>query len=163
MTTVDFAAVGRVSKHAEIKEVRLVEVAAKSELEMLAGSLKPEVRHDTSIKQISADSMEIVADYEFSGSLGEKKVVVITMKYVLIYGLKPASEPLTETDIAEFAKANGTLHSWPFVRETLHGLTYRMGLPPFNLGVMHFAPKPTQKTAGDKNEGGIAETEISKT
>jgi hypothetical protein len=57
------------------------------------------------------------------------------------------TEPLADEDVAQFALSNGTLHSWPFVRELLYALTSRIGYPPYTLGVVHFRPKTS--TAGD--------------
>ena len=41
-------------------------------------------------------------------------------------------------DLSQFAQANGAYHSWPFVRETIYGLTSRMGFPPYTLPVLSF-------------------------
>jgi hypothetical protein len=70
--------------------------------------------------------------------------VDIEIAYLVTYTLNSPQE-LAQDDLAQFAEANGILHSWSFVREFLHSLTYRMGFPPFKLGVMHFAPKPKPK------------------
>ena len=77
------------------------------------------------------------------GNAAQTKIVDIEIKYLLTYAIN-SPEPLSETDITQFANGNGTLHSWPFVREFLYSMTSRMGVPAFKLGVMHFVP--TQQT-----------------
>lgn len=87
--------------------------------------------------------------------MAEAQAAQATIKYLLDYDLR-GNEPLAEDDIAEFAFANGTLHSWPFVREFLYGLTAKMGFLPYTLPVFHFVPKPPQKKGP---EDGVATTQ----
>lgn len=143
-STVDFAAVARVSKYTELKDIRLTNVAAKCDPEA-SGPLASEFTHECAIVGRGKDFLDVTCEYHFSGRTGETLVIEILIKYLVSYALN-ASEPLAEEDISQFAPANGTLHSWPFVREFLRELTSRMGVPPFKLGVMHFVPqKPVKK------------------
>jgi hypothetical protein len=88
--------------------------------------------------------LSVACEYRFAGNAPTKaKVVEITIKYLVSYSFNTA-QPLAESDVAQFAMANGTLHSWPFVREFLYALTSRMGVAPFKLGVMHFVPMPAK-------------------
>jgi preprotein translocase subunit SecB len=137
-STVDFAAIGRVSRFSELKDIRLTNVSAKCDPSAV-GPLKSEVTHDSSVLKRDNDSLQVASAYRFIGRTGEVQAIEINITYLVVYALK-APEPLTDEDVALFAAANGTLHSWPFVREFLHGLTSRMGFPPFKLGVMHFVP-----------------------
>jgi preprotein translocase subunit SecB len=78
-----------------------------------------------------------------------------------VYALK-SKEPLADEDVAQFADANSTLHSWPFVREFLNTLTSRMGFPPFTLGVMHFVPmKPAPEKKDTQTETPKTEESVS--
>jgi hypothetical protein len=48
--------------------------------------------------------------------------------------------------------ANGMLVAWPYLRELIHGLTARMGIPPFTLPVMLLQPgKPMQIGPADSS------------
>ena len=140
VATVDFAAVGRVSRYAELKAIRVTDVSATCDPKY-AAPLEPEFSHQCSVVGNENGVLEISCEYRFSGSAVQRKIVDIALKYLLTYAMTPV-EPLTASDLDQFAIGNGTLHSWPFVREFLNGLTSRMGVPAFTLGVMHFAPTP---------------------
>jgi preprotein translocase subunit SecB len=146
--TVDFAAIGRVSRFSELKDIRLIDVWAKSDPSAV-GPLKSEVTHNSSVLKRDSESLQVVSSYRFVGRTAETQAIEINITYLVVYALK-APAPLADEDVTLFAAANGTLHSWPFVREFLHGLTSRMGFPPFKLGVMHFVP---MKPAKDTQEG----------
>jgi preprotein translocase subunit SecB len=148
--TVDFAAVGRVSKFSELKDIWLAHVSAESDHKAI-GPLEADFTHSCSVASQAESSLEVRCAYHFVGRTSETQVVNIEIIYSVLYSLK-APEPLADADILQFANANGTLHSWPFVREFLSSLTTRMGFPPFKLGVMHFVPlKPAPKAAHDES------------
>jgi hypothetical protein len=142
VATVDFAAVSRVSQYAELKDIRMVGVSAKCDPKYTA-PLEPEFSHECSVVGNENGVLDIICQYRFAGNAAQVKIVDIEIKYLLTYAIN-SPVPLAEGDITQFANGNGTLHSWPFVRELLHSLTSRMGVPAFKLGVMHFVP--TQQT-----------------
>ncbi len=157
-TTVDFGAVARVSRYAELKDIRLIEITARCSATPAAGLLKPDFFSESSIAQRGEDFLHVDSTYRFVGSEGTAEVLAISIKYLVVYQMTASAEPLADDDLLEFAKANGTLHSWPFVRESLHALTYKMGLPPFLLGVMHFVPQRHAPKNSD-SEGDLAKSE----
>ena len=138
VATVDFAAVASVSQHAELKNIRLVEAFAKCDPTYTA-PLEPEFSHECSVVGNQDGMLHISCRYHFSGKAAQVKIVDIEISYLLTYAIT-SPQPLLEADLNQFANGNGTLHSWPFVREFLNSLTSRMGVPPFTLGVMHFVP-----------------------
>ena len=146
--TVDFAAVGRVSRYSELKDIRLIEVSAKCDPNS-SGPLVPEFSNASSVLRRDSEILEISCSYRFVGRTAETEAIVVGISYLLSYSLK-SPEPLADDDVVQFASANGTLHSWPFVREFLHALTSRMGFPPFTLGVMHFVPMQAAKKAQEE-------------
>ena len=150
ISTVDFAAVGRVSKFAELKDIRLTDTSAKSDPGLI-GPLESEFSHNCSIVKNENGVLDVACQYHFIGSASQAKVIDIEIKYLITYSLN-SPEPLPNDDLSQFANANGTLHSWPFVREFLNSLTSRMGFPPFKLGVMHFAPLPAPPKSADANQ-----------
>jgi hypothetical protein len=157
-STVDFAAVGRVSKYIELNDIRLTEVSAKFDPVANIGPLASEFAHECTVAGHGKDFLDVACGYHFAGRTGQTQAIEILIKYLLSYTVN-ASEPLAEEDISQFAISNGTLHSWPFVREFLHELTSRMGVPPFKLGVMHFVPqKPVEKAP--KEEISAAEQNV---
>ena len=68
---------------------------------------------DCKVLKNEANVAEIACDYRFSAMSGESKVAEALVTYFLVYELS-GTEPAAEADLAEFAIANGTLHSWPF-------------------------------------------------
>ena len=109
---------------------------------MSGDSLKPAVNVDCKIGDLAGTNLEVVCDYVFVAQSNDAKVIQSEIKYLLLYEIG-GTEPPNQNDLVEFARANGALHSWPFVREFLYGLTSRMGFPPYTLPVMHFnAAKP---------------------
>lgn len=142
-TSVDFAAVGRISKFAELENIRLTSITAKCN-PTASGPLQAEFKHDCVVANRTASALEVEAIYHFIGRSGDHLSVEINATYLIAYAMK-TTETLADSDISEFAFANGKSHSWPYMRELLHGMTSRMGLPQFTLGVMHFVPKPKAK------------------
>jgi preprotein translocase subunit SecB len=137
---IDFAAAGRVANRVELKDIRLVDVSAKCNPK-IKGTLEPTLSLDCAVANRQADVIEIACDYRFTAKVAESEAAEAGVKYLLSYQVN-GTEPLVDEDLAEFAVGNGTLHSWPFVREFLHGLTSKMGYPPYTLPVFHFKPKP---------------------
>jgi hypothetical protein len=141
--TVDFAAAGRVASRAELKAIRLVEISAKCDPQTF-GALEPTLEHDCAPTNRRGNTLEIACNYRFNVRTTQAEVASAVIGYLLVYELQ-GIEPFADQDIAQFATANGTLHSWPFVRELLYALTSRMGYPPYTLPVFHFKGKPPQQ------------------
>lgn len=156
--TVDLAAVGRVAKKVELKAVRLAEISAKCMPEV-SGSLLPDVNLDCRIGKHDATNVEVICDYKFVARSDTEQAIESAITYLLQYEVSGTEAP-AEADLAEFARANGALHSWPFVREVLYGLTSRMGYPPYTLPLMHFNAKAPEKppAAPDQSQSPEATT-----
>jgi hypothetical protein len=147
--TVDFAAAGRVAKRAELKSIRLLAVSAKCDAKISA-PLEPNVGLGCEVACHDGSALEIVATCQFTASTTQAQVAEATIKYLLVYEIQ-GGEPLDPGDLAEFATSNGTLNSWPFLREFLYGLTTDMGYAAYTLPTFHFVPKPPEKKeAGGK-------------
>ncbi len=150
--TVDLAAVNRVAKRVELKGVRLAEISAKCDPKVIGPSLMPAVDLDCRLGDHDESNLEVICNYTFTAQSEGAQAVQSTIVYLLHYEISGSGSSSPE-DLAEFARANGALHSWPFVRELLYGLTSRMGYPPYTLPVMHFnVTKPPVKT--HKKEAG---------
>jgi preprotein translocase subunit SecB len=137
---VDFAAVGRVSSCVELKSIRLTDLSAKCNANVI-GTLEPAVDQDCRVAGQESGVLGVQCTYRFTARVGETQVAEASIQYHLNYQLL-GTEPLSQDDVAQFALSNGALHSWPFVREFLYDLTSRMGYPPYTLGLLHFKPKP---------------------
>jgi preprotein translocase subunit SecB len=91
----------------------------------------------------------VICDYTFTAHANQIQAVESRIKYLLEYEIGGGAEAPSADDVAEFARANGALNSWPFVRELLYGLTSRLGYPPFTLPLMHFNTKPAIPSVSD--------------
>jgi preprotein translocase subunit SecB len=147
--TVDFAAVSRVAKRVDLKGVRLSEISAKCDQKAIGPTLNPTVDLNCTVGDHDAANVEVVCDYTFSADTDTNKAIESRIQFILLYGISGGEAP-ADSDLAEFARANGALHSWPFVRELLYGLTSRMGFPPYTLPVMHFSAVSAPKKKADK-------------
>lgn len=146
--TVDFLAVARVSSRAELKGIRLAELSAKSQPKA-GGTLEPTYEHTCTVANRDGNELEIACNYNFVVKSDQTQVLEAAISYLVLYELL-GTDPFADSDIAEFAFANGTLHSWPFVRETIYALTSRMGYPPYTLPLFHFKAKPKNQKEGEK-------------
>ena len=157
---VDFAAAGRIASRTELRDVRVAEVTATCD-PLPRGILEPTLEVDCVVGKRSEVELQVECAYRFNARVGEVPVVTAAIKYVILYDVK-GSESLADGDLTEFAVGNGTLHSWPFVREFLHGLTSRMGFPPYTLPVVHFKPKVSPKKEAAAKSSKAADVERSK-
>jgi preprotein translocase subunit SecB len=133
------AAAVRVSRRVDLRDIRLANIVASSPTRH-GGLLNPHVTHDCSVTKNEGDVIEIVCEYKFHGvSDAAEEVIEATLKYLVSYAVA-GPEPVDAADVAHFAFASGTLHSWPFARQHLFGLTAEMGYPPFTLPVHKMPP-----------------------
>jgi preprotein translocase subunit SecB len=133
------------------------------------GALQPNVTHECEGKLQNPNLLEVVCKYRFTATQGETQAVAATFSYLILYDLAGA-EPVPESDLKEFAFANGTYHSWPFARQLLFDLTPRFGYLPYHLPVFKFIqrPRPVTPTEEAKAEASQptvpeAQTEASQT
>lgn len=153
---IDMAAVARVSGRVDLQAIRLTEVSLSApKLAQPGTTLEPEFSQECVPLPSEAGLIEVLCTYDFKvHSMGEL-IAQIKAKYIILYKLKGEEIP-KEGDIEQFASANGSYHSWPFLRELLFGLTARMGYPPFTLPVLSFA-SPSPKSNISKPESPITE------
>jgi preprotein translocase subunit SecB len=124
----------------ELKDLRLLEVNA-SGAPRSKGVLQPLVIHECEGKLQNPNLIEVVCRYRFKATQGETQAMTATFSYLILYDLEGA-EPVPESDLKEFAFANGTYHSWPFARQLLFDLTSRLGYLPYSLPVFKFMQRP---------------------
>jgi len=139
------AAVGRISRRVELRDIRLTEVHATRHA-ALGGPLrlKPSYECNCVPVNVTDQGIEVVCSYTFKVRTSEADVAEAKIVYWIGYRLI-GDDPTDEADIQHFAKANGAYHSWPFAREEIFSLTSRMGFPPYTLPVLSFLPRPQQK------------------
>jgi preprotein translocase subunit SecB len=107
--------------------------------------LEPIFEHECVTTPSEKGFIEVVCSYKFKVRAAGADVADAQITYNVLYKLI-GDEPPVEADITQFASANGAYHSWPFVRETIYGLTSRMGFPPYTLPVLSFVPKKAEAT-----------------
>ncbi len=138
-SSLDLAAAARIAKRVELREIRLSEISALNVLPY-HGPLHPEVQH-TCLPTCGNNEIEVLCSYNFSVKSEGDEVARAQFKYLISYDVL-GEGGVDENDLQHFAYANGTYHSWPFVRQLVFDLTARMGYPPYTLPVFQFNPKP---------------------
>jgi preprotein translocase subunit SecB len=148
---VDLAAVARIARRVDLRDIRLSEIAAAS-ARRVQGNLEPDLSHECEAIRLEIPNLfEVVCRYRFSVKTGGSEVASAMFRYVLLYELE-GDEDIPEEGLSDFAFANGTYHSWPFVRQLLYDLTAKMGYPPYTLPVLKFnpkAPRPTEEAPAE--------------
>jgi hypothetical protein len=137
---VDVAAVARVAHRVELKDIRLLEINASGAARN-QGVLQPLVNHQCEGVLRSPKLIEVVCHYQFTATQGEAQAVAAKFSYLILYDLT-GDEPVLDSDLKEFAFANGTYHSWPFARQLLFDLTSRLAYLPYSLPVFKFIQRP---------------------
>jgi preprotein translocase subunit SecB len=151
---VDFAAAGRIAKCVELQDVRVVSVIAKCDPK-IKGPLEPKLDLSCGVIGYQDNLLEVSCEYSFEVKSSDITVADASIRYHLSYEVQ-GDETLAESDMKEFALANGTLHSWPFVREFLFGLTAKMGFPPYTLTVYKF--RQVQKPKEEKEVAKVGDS-----
>jgi hypothetical protein len=149
-SSLDLAAAARVAKRVELREIRLSEISA-SNLAPYHGPLHPEVTHTCAPTTHEDHSIEVLCSYDFVVKSNGDDVAKAQFKYIISYDVV-GDDAVDEDDLQHFAYANGTYHSWPFVRQLAFDLTARMGYPPYTLPVFQFNPKPKEAAPVPENE-----------
>jgi preprotein translocase subunit SecB len=138
---IDLAAAARISSRVEFREIRLSEITASSPKKAI-GLFEPKVEHRCAPTRREGDLLEILCSYQIRVTSEDDQDALLSanLDYLVSYTLL-GDDPVDENDLNQFAFANGTYHSWPFVRQAIFDLTSRMGYPPYNLPVFKFFPK----------------------
>lgn len=154
---IDIVAASRISRRVEIVEMSLSEIRANRKIDVGTGRrLTPTYEYDCVPTKVGDGVIEVACSYSFKVHSSDQELAEANMTYHIIYKLL-GDEPAAESDIKQFARANGAYHSWPFVRETIFSLTSKMGFPPYTLPVLSFLPKP-KPSAPASHETATSET-----
>lgn len=133
---VDLKAVARVSKRVHLKAIRLTEIRA-TRTSQDSGPVESSLKQQCTPSTITDDLIEVACSYSFKFRSADSDVATATIVYHIDYTLI-GEAPAEESDIEQFARANGAYHSWPFVREVIYGLTSKMGFNAYTLPVLSF-------------------------
>ena len=146
---INLAAVARISRLVDLRDIRLIDLSASlhpGDFQLL----EPDVQFECSAEHPVPSRIVTLCDYRFTVTSAGTTIAEVTARYVLLYELQEEIE-ISQEDLQQFAHANGTYHSWPFLRQLLHDLTARMGLPPFTLPVFKVLPRE-EKPSNEKGE-----------
>jgi len=110
--------------------------------------LQADLDHDCEARKLDNPTLvEVVCRYNFRVRTGDLEIALASFNYSILYEVAAGDEAVLDQDLGDFAYANGTYHSWPFVRQLLFDLTARMGYPPYSLPALKFNPKNSMKPA----------------
>ena len=129
---VDLAAVSRVARNIDLRDIRVVQLEAACS-PAPEGPLEPQITFDCKGALVSPGQLNVVCDYTMTANAAGAPAASVRAAYLLVYDF--SGDPPTERDIEQFARGNGVYHSWPFLRQLLFDLTAKMGLPPLTLPV----------------------------
>ncbi|MFH0982240.1 MAG: hypothetical protein V2A79_11955 [Planctomycetota bacterium] len=154
-----------VSDRVQIQDVRLVRCNCHIEPGALAPPHPPRFKANFAYEastQVGPDRTRIavVTRFQFSAIREESEkhepCVGIEASFLVTY----AADGLTglgPEHFSSFGALNGVFNAWPYWRELLHNLTFRMGLPAFVLPVLRIgSPKPASPNGGHA-PGDVAE------
>lgn len=149
--SVDLQAVSRVARNIDLRDIRVINVLASlSPTE--EGQLVPKVTYDCQGAMVEPDQLNVVCDYTLTASGVGLSVRVM---YLMVYEVA-GNEP-SGLDVEQFAKVNAVYHSWPFLRQFLHDITAKMGLPALTLPVFQVLSRTqtekTEKLPAKKSKG----------
>lgn len=125
----------------DIKEVRLVEAAAKTKARSPSetGAVKLVTDQQAEISEQQGDgTFSVVATMRASlvpQEAEDNSLVSITTSFELRYRL-PQDFAVDAETLATFAETNGIYNAWPYWREFVQNIVARMGLPPVLLPVL---------------------------
>jgi len=156
--SIDLAAASRVAKRVDIREIRLTDLQMNLKGDPTKMGLVPTYEHRCAPAKVEGNTIEVACSYTFKIRSEDEDLAAASMTYRIVYTLI-GDEPADQSDIDQFAKANGAYHSWPFVREMIFSLTSKMGFPPYTLPVLVYRPKASQpKAAAAPEEEGETAT-----
>jgi preprotein translocase subunit SecB len=125
----------RVGARVELVDLRVRKLAAELHQPTSEGPLSFALDVKPAVSRV--DELVVYSlEYEFSSQDNDQKTVVDgTIEISVLYQLEEGAE-LTEGELAAFGNVSVLFTAHPYLRELLHSLTLRMGLPPLILDVM---------------------------
>ena len=121
-----------------------------SEDEITSGTLLEASTNVSSGYELRPSLLSVNCQYSFHVEAGEKLIAQVDATYRLRYEIQ-GTDQLAEGDLPQFAFANGTYHSWPFLRQLVFDFTSRLGFSPYTLPVFRFAPESKNPTTSAKS------------
>jgi len=150
------ASAARVASRVELCGIRLVELSFSMKKLVAQGApLEPSFDVDCVPMPAEKGSINVGCGFNFKIRSAGEEVAESQIKYLIQYTLRGEDAPSDE-DLVAFSAANGAYHAWPFVRETIYGLTSRMGFQPFVLPVLSFhipKVKPAEPALAPESPG----------
>jgi preprotein translocase subunit SecB len=141
---VDLAAVSRVARNIDLRDIRVIQVAASCS-PAPDGPLEPQITFDCKGALVGPDQLNVACDYTLKVNAAGVEAATVKVMYLLVYEV--AGNTPTEHDVEQFAQVNGVYHSWPFLRQFLFDLTAKMGMPPLTLPVFQTLPRTKTEKA----------------
>jgi preprotein translocase subunit SecB len=129
---VDLRAVSRVSRNIDLRDIRVIELAAAC-TPAPDGTMEPQITFDCEGTLVSPEQLNVACAYTLTANAAGVTAANVRVMYLLVYQV--TGNAPTERDVEQFANVNGVYHSWPFLRQLLFDLTAKMGLPPLTLPV----------------------------
>lgn len=118
----------------DIQSIYLVECSLKLKKEKLSKALEVDV--DTvksSYNQTDENIIEIMSSYKVIAYAGKKTNYAVMIKATFILSILAPDGNFDDDFFEIFKEVNLPLNVWPYLREFVQSMTYRMNLPPLTL------------------------------
>lgn len=118
-------------------EVQLVAEPAED----IQATIHSEHRFDVALNK-AGEGPVLTVKVHFVVSVREGSNVLLQFKatFACVYGMNRGMPESAEADMPAFAATNTMVHVWPYYRELVQNMTWRMGVPPFPLPLFRIAP-----------------------
>jgi preprotein translocase subunit SecB len=158
----DVVDVNKVIQAVQLRDVRVVDVAANTTIRTASEAGKADLFVDWAAKAKSRVGSEFVVEAVLQARVGRKEaqsapVVRIRTVFEVTYEL-PQDLAASDDELNAFARLNGTFNAWPYARALIQSLSASMNLPPITLPVFRVADlarsiaRPQQQQLSGKAE-----------
>lgn len=147
----------RVAGQADLRDVQVFKAATE-----LVTQPQPEapLRYDfqQDMKYGAPDSGALVAEGTYDLTVwqedadGRREVAKVGLLMGALYALPEEQPDYSDEELEAFAETTGQFALYPFVRQQIHDLTARIGLPPLVLGVLR-VELDSEEVDGDADQG----------
>ncbi len=122
-------------KHVELKSINLDSCNVKTKRENIGPSMMLDIRHDARFSIEEEKSGLILSTYKLTATKKAKKDYALKVDCVYRV-LLMSEEPLTEDFLQIFLDVNVQMNTWPFYRELVQNMVYRVGFPQLTLPLL---------------------------
>jgi preprotein translocase subunit SecB len=128
-------------------------LVSEPEIDDEVDALRPSYKIEHSLRRGTEEqpsALQVKIQFDLVAGTEELKRVLFTLRAVFVaeYILNPGMPDAAAEGVPAFAASNSMVHIWPYYREIVQSVTWRMGLPPFPLPLFRVSGEELQPTVG---------------